>query len=83
MVTAGNSPPPNPNPNYMNTITRSLIILSLCATALHAQTAPTQGQIWNDVWMWKQIVGDALPYVPPSKYPRPLQEFYTYKNAAQ
>jgi hypothetical protein len=40
-------------------------------------------QIWLDVRLWKQIVGEAVPYLPPATYPRPLQEFYAYKNAAR
>ena len=83
MVTAGNSPPPNTNKIIMNTIIRSLIILSLSTTGLLAQIEPTPIQIWFDVRMWKQIVGDAMPYVPPSEYPRPILEFYSYKSAAR
>lgn len=61
----------------------SLLVLALCAASAAAQTTgPTPAQIWLDVRMWKQIVGDAVPYVPPTIYPRPLMEFYAYKNAA-
>jgi hypothetical protein len=61
----------------------SITISALCAAgALGQTTGPTPAQIWLDVRMWKQIVGDAVPYVPPTVYPRPLMEFYAYKNAA-
>jgi len=60
-----------------------MTISALCAAGTLGQTTgPTPAQIWLDVRMWKQIVGHAVPYVPPTVYPRPLMEFYAYKNAA-
>lgn len=58
-------------------------MLALFAVGAVAQTTePTSTQIWLDMRLWKQIVGDAVPYVPPTIYPRPIEEFYAYKNAA-
>lgn len=68
----------------MKTTIRSLIILALCAVGAVAQTTePTSTQIWLDMRLWKQIVGNAVPYIPPTVYPRPIEEFYAYKNAAR
>ena len=67
----------------MKKVILSLTTLVLCAAGALGQSAePTAVQIWLDVRLWKQIVGEAVPYVPPSTYPRPLEEFYAYKNAA-
>ena len=68
----------------MKRVLLSLTLVVLCAAGALAQdTEPTAMQIWLDVRLWKQIVGEAVPYVPPATYPRPLQEFYAYKNAAR
>ena len=58
-------------------------MLVLCAVVAVAQTTePTSTQIWIDMRLRKQIVNNAVPYVPPTVYPRPIEEFYAYKNAA-
>jgi len=81
-------PPTSDNAHQHNPIMKkvllSLTIMVLCsAGALAQDTEPTAVQIWLDVRLWKQIVGEAVPYVPPATYPRPLQEFCAYKNAAR
>lgn len=70
--------------SLMKKLIHSVLFLAFCAMSAVAQaTEPTSTQIWLDMRLWKQIVGNAVPYVPPTVYPRPIEEFYAYKNAAR
>lgn len=69
--------------SFMKKPIHSVLVFALCTLGAVAQTTePTSTQIWLDMRLWKQIVGEAVPYVPPKAYPRPIEEFYAYKNAA-
>lgn len=71
-------------PSLMKKLIHCVLLLAFCAMGAVAQaTEPTSTQIWLDVRLWKQIVGNAVPYVPPTVYPRPIEEFYAYKNATR
>lgn len=42
--------------------------------------APTQQQLRLDIYTWNLLVRPGIAYIPPTKYPRPLLEFYYYNQ---
>lgn len=56
------------------------ILVTLLTAALSSSPAQTPQQLRLDIYTWNLLVRPGIAYVPPTKYPRPLLEFYYYNQ---
>lgn len=56
------------------------LLTSLLLKSVSLAQEPTPQQLRLDIYTWNLLVRPGIAYVAPTKYPRPLLEFYYYNQ---